>query len=46
LVSFFVVALTNDHKHSSLKNNNFARRWWLKPIIPATQEVEIKKIAV
>jgi hypothetical protein len=28
------------------KNQVLARHWWLTPVIPATQEAEIRRIAV
>jgi hypothetical protein len=33
-------------QHHLLKQTFFARHWWLMPVILATQEAEIRRIAV
>jgi hypothetical protein len=31
---------------ANMKKTKEARPWWLRPVIPATQEAEVRRIAV
>jgi hypothetical protein len=46
----FKASLGFTVRHCKTKQNNtkehLSRRWWLRPIIPATQEAEVRRIAV